>query len=439
MNLFVLNQDLERIGIIENYKSLIWANRYRAVGDCELYLPATVEAFELLRMGRFLIRSDEQISQSSPEWPGIPMICQIKQIELDTDVENGDFLIVRGYDAKRLLDQRIVWGTMIPDRNAEEFILYVVNRSIGLGADIDRQLLNSDGVNIFRNGAANDFTEAVTGQISYKNVGEFIREYCNLYGWGYRVYFHFFENTNHLTFSLYKGKDKTSEVVFAEEYENLSKSVYSVSDLNVGNVALVGGQGEGSARERQTSGAASSFDRVEIFVDAKDISKTITFENLQTTFPGGTVSGTVYVMPEYSALIYDDEQLAEMQIEYPGGVVVEIDGNRYYKMQNAIIADLPNSSPQSNDNVTLRDVIYMIFLKSRGYEKIAERGRVTSFNGTIEPMSTFKFRKDYNLGDWVTVRNSYGVSIGAQIVEVVEVFDENGYSVEPKFQYKTEE
>lgn len=439
MNLFVLDKNLDRIGIIENYKSLIWANRCREVGDCELYIPATHEAFDLLKMGCYLIRSDEQIDPASPEFPGIPMICQIKQIELDTDVDNGDFLIVRGYDAKRILDQRIVWGTMLPDRNAEQFILFMVNNSIGLGASSDRRLVNSDGVSIFRNGSTQGFTEALTEQVSYKNVGEKVREYCARFGWGYRVYLHFFENVMHLAFGLYRGKDKTREVVFAEEYENLSKSAYSVSDLNIGNVALVAGEGEGSARERQTSGSASSYDRYELFVDARDVSKNITFENLQSTFPGGTVSGTVYIMPTYSALIYDDEQLAEMQVHYPGGEVVEEDGNRYYKMTNAIIADLPNSAPQSNDNVTLRDVIYMIFLKSRGYEKIAEHGRVTSFSGSIEPMSTFKFRKDYNLGDWVTVRNSYGVSVGAQIVEVVEVFDENGYSVEPKFQYKTEE
>ena len=51
---------------------------------------------------------------------------------------------------------------------------------------------------------------------------------------------------------------------------------------------------------------------------------------------------------------------------------------------------------------------------------------------------TFVYKTDYNLGDVVTVENEYGISVGARIVEVVEVDDDNGYSVQPKFENTTE-
>ena len=39
IDVFVLDGDLKIIGIIDAYKSLIWAKRYRETGDCELYIP----------------------------------------------------------------------------------------------------------------------------------------------------------------------------------------------------------------------------------------------------------------------------------------------------------------------------------------------------------------------------------------------------------------
>ena len=53
----------------------------------------------------------------------------------------------------------------------------------------------------------------------------------------------------------------------------------------------------------------------------------------------------------------------------------------------------------------------------------------------VIPNVNFIYKTDYNLGDIVTIRNEYGFSVPARIVEVVEAFDENGYSIEPKFEY----
>ena len=128
-----------------------------------------------------------------------------------------------------------------------------------------------------------------------------------------------------------------------------------------------------------------------------------------------------------------------VESQYPSGQEITIDGINYYQVYNEIIADLLSNSPESSDNVTLRDLIYSVYLLSRGYEKLAEYGAVTAFEGTIEPNTTFIYKQDYFLGDLVTVENEYGISVGARIVEVIEVNDENGYNVEPKFEYISQE
>jgi len=118
---------------------------------------------------------------------------------------------------------------------------------------------------------------------------------------------------------------------------------------------------------------------------------------------------------------------------------VTVSGVEYYRIADVIIADLPGSSPDDAENVEIRDVIYMPYLLERGYEKMAEFGYVTSFEGTIEPNTTFAYKIDYDLGDIVTVENEYGISASVRISEIVEVWDDSGYSVEPKFETITEE
>ena len=213
----------------------------------------------------------------------------------------------------------------------------------------------------------------------------------------------------------------------------------------MGNVSLIAGEGQGAARFRCIAGDVSGVDRYEVYSDAKDISKTITFGDLKKTYPlsGASIvssgGGYVYKVTSLDIEILDAGHLEWLEANYPDGEIVTESGVEYYRIADLIIADLPSGSPDDAENVELRDVIYMPYLLERGYENLAEFGYVTSFEGTIEPNTTFAYKVDYDLGDLVTVENEYGISASVRISEVVEVWDDNGYSVEPKFEYITEE
>lgn len=429
-DVYVYNKSLELIGIIDAYKSLIWANRYQTVGDCELYLPASTEMLNLLQKDFYLAREDSE------------MVCQIKKIELDTSAEDGNYLIITGLDVKRWLDQRVIWSTQSTDGNVEQFVRSLVNGAICNAALSARQILDPNGRKILKLGTAAGFTEVTTEQVSYKNLGEKIRDYCAKFGWGYRVVM----SDNCFWFQLYKGTDRSASVIFSDAYENLATTTYVEDETNMGNVALVGGQGEGAARSRNVSGYAESTDRYEIFVDAKDISKNITWEELTDLYPttdqggqgyisGNAQSGYTYKMNFVNIQIVDSDQLANLKRTYPNGQEITIDGNLYYQIYNEVIADLPSNQLEDSDEVILRDVIYSVYLLTRGYEALAEYGATTSFEGTVEPNTTFVYGRDYFLGDKVTIQNEYGITVQARITEVVEVNDDNGYSVEPKFEY----
>lgn len=428
-DIYIFDSDLQLVGIVDAFKSLIWAKRYKENGDCELYVPATPENLVLCRKGYFILRDDDD------------MICQIKRVELDTDAENGNYIIATGYDAKRMLDQRIVWSTMTANGNAESFVRSMVDGALGSSAAEDRQMLDSTGRLIFGLGEVSGLTDRLSEQVSYKNVGEKVREYCMKFGWGYRVRL----SSGVLHFEVYKGADRTGSVVFSDDYENLSATTYIEDESNMGNVSLIAGEGQGSARFRCIAGDVSGVDRYEVYSDAKDISKTITFGDLKKTYPlsGASIvssgGGYVYKVTSLDIEILDAGHLEWLEANYPDGEIVTESGVEYYRIADLIIADLPSGSPDDAENVELRDVIYMPYLLERGYENLAEFGYVTSFEGTIEPNTTFAYKVDYDLGDLVTVENEYGISASVRISEVVEVWDDNGYSVEPKFEYITEE
>lgn len=430
VDIYVLNSYLDKIAVIDTCRSVIWAERYREVGDCELYLPASAEAISVLQKGYYLLREDSA------------MVCQIKRVQISTDAEEGDYITVTGYDVKRWLDQRILWGTLSSHGKAEWYARVMVNRSLAVPTDSDRQLVDPDGRRILYVQTNSALTDALMEQASYFNVGEKVRELCLKFGWGYKITF--VPASKLFFFSVYKGADRSGEVIFSDQYENLSSTQYATDDTNIENVALIAGEGEGSRRLTRTAGTATGMDRCEIFTDARDLSKSITYEELLATYPLSGSGGNGYIRQDGSTYWYtmstldiqimDDAQLEQLQTDHPGGTVITEDGTRYYELTDVDIALLPSGAPATTDTVTLQDIIYGSYLINRGYQDLAEYGAITEFEGSISPDRNFVYGSDYTLGDIVKVRTNYGVEASVRILEAITVDDESGHSVQTIFE-----
>ena len=76
---------------------------------------------------------------------------------------------------------------------------------------------------------------------------------------------------------------------------------------------------------------------------------------------------------------------------------------------------------------------YMAQLAERGNQSLSEAPTVRSMEGTIEPTMMFEYKKDYFLGDLVTVINKHGIQADTQVLEIVETWDSDGYTVTPTF------
>lgn len=431
-DVYVLDTNLRPVGIIDAYKSLIWANRYAKAGDCELYLPATHENLSLLTFGNYLIRLDDD------------MVCKITRIEIDTNADSGNYLIVNGTDTKALLDQRVIWDTVTCDGSVEDFVREMVDSSVCTPSLSARQMKKENGSRLIYLGTKANLPDVNTEQISFKNVGDKIREICKTYNYGYKMTL----DQDALWFYLYKGADRSDSVIFSDNYENLASTKYVDEKTKAGNVARIGGAGEGTGQSVSSFGEVSGIDRFEVYVDAKDVATTLTWGELVKTYPlvedGGqgviTTDGyggqPQYKMNQIDIQILDSTQLAWLQDNYPGGTEVTIDDIDYYRLTDVVIATLPSTYPTSSDTATLTPLLYYTYLANKGAQAVADSGDKITFEGSVIPNVTFVYKQDYFLGDIVTVENSYGISASARITEIVEVMDDSGYKMEPKFEYQ---
>lgn len=263
MNIYVLDESFEIVGIIDEYISCIWTTRYFTYGDFELYVSADEELLDLLQTNRYLVREND-IDEA-----GYHNVMIVRNREIITDAENGDHLIVTGYSLKSIINRRIIPNQMVLNGEVVSCIQQLINENI-INPDN-----NSRKVNNFilgNNTIINTYT--MKQQITGKNLGEAITDICTTYGYGYDVYI----NNGNFVFYVYEGANRSygqttnPYVVISSQYDNLLSSDYQVKMDDFANVAVVAGEGEGTFRKKVTVGTAQGLERYEVWVDSRNTS-----------------------------------------------------------------------------------------------------------------------------------------------------------------------
>ena len=287
MDIYVMDEDFETLDVIDYASSVIWTKRYMAAGDFEITVPACKQTVWLLQENRFLYRHDDDA------------IMIIKKIQAQTDIENGDKLIVSGPSVESVLGRRIIW---------EQTNL---NGTVASGIT---QLLNENAINPEMASRKIDYLKigsmcakssqlSLVKQITGDPLDAAISGICQTYSLGYRMT----RSDKNLAFDIYSGADRSyaqmenPHVVFSEEFGNLLTSNYTKDSTNYKNTAMVAGEGEGKARKKAIVGNENAgWDRYEVFVDKLGISSN-----------DGEISDDEYTNQLTEA---GNEQLAEYQI-----------------------------------------------------------------------------------------------------------------------------
>lgn len=260
MDLLVLNKSLDVIAIVDVYESIIWTERYYEYGDFELYTAMTQDILNYIKTDNYIQRV------------GSDRVMIIEEIRIDTDSETGNHITITGRSLESILDRRVIWSQTTISGNLQNGLKKLINENIISPSKEERKISNF----IFKDSTDSQITGlTVEAQYTGDNLYDVISKVCEEKSIGFKVSLN---ESKQFVFELYAGADRSYEqtnypyVVFSPNFDNIINSNYLESKENLKNVALVGGEGEGTARKYLAIGNTSGLDRRELFVDARDIS-----------------------------------------------------------------------------------------------------------------------------------------------------------------------
>ena len=263
MDLTILNTDLEAVAMVDMYESFIWTDRYYANGDFELYAAMRKDLLDYIKQDYYL-----QNRQSEH-------IMIIEKILINSDIEDGNRIIVTGRSLESILDRRIIWGQKTLSGNLQNGIETLLNECIISPSNNERKIDNF----IFEASTDPSITNlTIETQYTGDNLYTVIQKICEERSIGFKVTLN---DKKQFVFKLYAGTDRSYDqtdvpyVVFSPNFENIINSSYVESKSSLKNITLVGGEGEGAARKYTTVGSGNGLNRREIFTDARDVSSDV--------------------------------------------------------------------------------------------------------------------------------------------------------------------
>ena len=346
----------EIIGIIDTAKSIIWRSCYYESGDFEIYAPCNPETVNLLVSGNYVTRPNDQ------------NVGIIENVNIEFKVFDGRMIIASGRMAQSILDRRVIYrmseNSVSPTilsgnvETAARSVVYAnaINCEFDPARNIDALVLGdhsgSTKLIVDSNG------DASTKQVTYNNLLSWTNEFLREYEIG--AYISINESFQ-LEYKCYEGHDRSVDntegndpVIFSQDFDNLSSSIYKYSEEKYKNMALIGGEGEGTARFcAALIPDLTGINRREIFINASTASK---------TYKDDQGDEQTLTDDEYKAQLQTlgAQELAGDQIEQQFDGSINVNNGVYKYKENFDLGDL----------VTVQDNEIGIYINTRIIEVI---------------------------------------------------------------------
>ena len=301
----------------------------------------------------------------------------IERIETEDDIDTGEFLVISGRFAESLIGRRIIRnitylkGTLFYVCN-ELLQKNILNPVLQTGETISPRKMNCLNTTVVNKLIDNPTIEI---QATFEdNLLEYIVDLLKIYNAGIRLELN---SDGMFDIIIYQGIDRSYEqtenayVVFSKEYDNLISSTYIFNSSIEKNALYVGGEDNETAAEGR------------------------------------------YVE----------------KYEYPVGDSVVSDIDRIEAFVNASDLKQTWKDEETDTEYTLTTDAYRNLLKARGKDNLVEPSE--ELNAKID-LYTYEYKKDYHLGDIVTILNTtQGVYSSKILLGMDIVDDENGHVLEP--------
>ena len=356
------------LGIVDTAHSIIWHSVYFGVGDFEIYVKASPENVALLQVGNLVTRPDDL------------EVGIIERINIANDPHDGRMLTAAGRFAKSILERRLIYKldgnvntpTILRGNVETEVRRVITENAIACPFDSRRNipLLALGDVAGVQQKIVDENGAAAQKQVSYQNLLTYTDELLQEYGLGSTVILD--EDAGKLRYIIYAGIDRS--------WDNAA-----------GNEPII---------------FSEEFDNL--------TSSSYTYD-AATEKNVALIGGEGEGLERFYSLIAGAQaglQRREMWVDASSI-------NRTYTDDSDV------EQTYSNDE-------YRAMLNAAGKQQLNTYTATETFDAPVDLQnSIWKYNRDFSLGDIVTTQDDYiGKFVNVRLREILEVQDENGYSIE---------
>lgn len=379
MLLTVYNKFFKRINILRKYEFAQYTDRFRDIGDFQIYAVLCEE-------NMYFFDKDNIYYISF----GTEFFGRVEDVKKDADSDYSKTITIIGRAISFILDKRIVYKQQNFSGTPEQMLKKIMDDNIRVEGPRFLNIVTSYQSTYNLSKETVDESLQQTGG-SVFSIMQSIME-SNHMGYDLKPKIeklHFLPGTAEETnisqfdFTILRGEDRrfgnqagNQPVVFSQSYNNLRRSIYERDIMSVNNVAYVAGEGEGIERTW-----------LEVLGD---------------------------------------------QIKNPS----DYDSSGWYRYEMYVDArDLQSETEQG----TLTAAEYEKLLKTRGLSSLSLYREVENYEATvIQNENRYVYGKDFYKGDYVTIRdNEIGLDVGAQITEVTVSVEKSKETFDIMFGNKT--
>jgi len=468
INLVILNTEFRQVAVVDFYSSLNWHKTMYGDGECEIEIPIDDHDLSFIQRNHYIVRNDDE------------MVCQILYTELRENSEGADILYVKASDITLLfLNKRIIFSNFMHSGTVTTLITKLISENFSVNAPNEaRRILATDGTSLIQLRFIGQIGNEGLQYSSENNaIGDLIKQLLETYRYAMEMVLETDNQVVHFVLNIFRPSNRSAYVIFDQKMDNVVQTNFSSEFVRGSNLILVGGEKDDltGARYYQSVGSmATGLDRNEEFLDANSLSHTVEWQELLKEYPpkkavyefptdpkngattvhftivedGKTVDRWYYRMGLFKIPIQDMAQFTALKAAFPSTKYlwyIDVDGQTgitNFYIENCDIAvfkvDIINDPPKrdengnydSNPTAQAQSVLYSAMMIQKGYEKYQEGTLDCSFSAEIDPNSTFRYKRDYIIGDYVGIYNKYGIKSAVQVTDVNETIDPSGYHLD---------
>lgn len=253
MMIYISNDyiDLKATHVIDYYSSVIWNTKYNEIGDFEVCIPIIDnEMLRDINIYDLLWLSDD-----------FRDVRIITNINYQYSIENGYYIILKGYSFSYILSNRVVWEQTNFNDNASNIIYDLVASNCITSSNTNRNFSNLIITRDFQKG------DTIQAQYQGEVISDIIKDLAQQYNFGYRIFY----INKKFTFELFEGVD--NNITFSTSLGNLLNYTIDIDGNNYKNSALILGEGQGISRVNVEVSNTSDYARKELYVNASELSQ----------------------------------------------------------------------------------------------------------------------------------------------------------------------